>query len=224
MNKETIKNIFFSLLVFTITLSGLIVINSSKSNNTIIATKEFRPKEGNHPDSIPTKKISETKRRVIQRQQDKPSQVVIKGLGDYTESTLNEISSYVKKFYGYSCTVESSIQTCPEMYDENGTSLEVANCVKLLRREGIKMIYVTDENVVSDGMQLRGGTIWMSNTIILESTEHNKKTVLHEIGHTLGLSHCEDKNCLMSIYNDNYIVEDFCEKCKKTLKKDGKFQ
>lgn len=224
MNKETIKNIFFALLVCTITFVGLITTNPFKSNNSTNITKEFKTKEERPYDAIPPKKVSENKKRVIHSQHPKPSQVVIKGLGNYTESTLNEISSYVKKFYGYSCTVESSVQTCPEMYDDNGTSLEVENCVKLLRREGTKMIYVTDENVVADGMQLRGGTIWMSNTIILESTSYNKKTVLHEIGHTLGLSHCDDKNCLMSIYNDDYIVEDFCDKCKNILKDNGKFQ
>jgi archaemetzincin len=48
------------------------------------------------------------------------------------------------------------------------------------------------------------------------------KEVVHELGHSMGLPHCQDKRCVMvfstSINDVDYKGRDFCEGCKKVLK------
>ncbi len=49
------------------------------------------------------------------------------------------------------------------------------------------------------------------------------KTIVHEIGHSLGLPHCSDPNCIM--FFSNWLGDTdrkskfFCEKCKEKLVK-----
>jgi archaemetzincin len=50
-----------------------------------------------------------------------------------------------------------------------------------------------------------------------------RKTIIHEMGHNLGLVHCADDTCLMSETNGgiaelNKVGGDYCLKCKKKLK------
>lgn len=49
------------------------------------------------------------------------------------------------------------------------------------------------------------------------------KEAVHELGHTFGLRHCEDKFCVMHFSNcladTDLKGEDYCGKCKRKLKK-----
>ncbi len=220
MITERTKDILFVLTVLVLTISFLERKNIYKKFQTS-SKKEVEVTVNKVDTSVEHTSIKkEVKKTEVV---NKTKKVYVRGLGNYSDDDLNEVSSYIREFYGYKCEIEPSVETLPEMYSEDGTSLEVGKCIGKLKRENIKTIYVTNENIVSDGLELRGGTIWRTNTVILESTPHNKKTVLHEIGHTLGLNHCEDKNCLMSIYNDGYEVKDFCNNCKKNFKLNENF-
>ena len=145
--------------------------------------------------------------------------VYVKGLGKYDQKDINKVAEYVNKFFGYRCIIEEGVPTTTEMYF-NGSDLDVSQCIHKLNRNGIKTIYVTNENVVNKGQQIRGGTFLRCNTVIVEHTDYDETTVLHEVGHTLGLVHCDNPKCLMAINNDAEVTMDFCDKCKKRLEQD----
>ena len=126
------------------------------------------------------------------------------------------VEQYVNKFFGYKCIVEEGVPTTSKMY-YGGSDLDVSQCIFELNRHGVKTIYVTNENVVNKGQQIRGGTFLRCNTVIVEHTDYDETTVLHEVGHTLGLVHCDNLKCLMAINNDAEVTMDFCDKCKKRL-------
>ena len=50
------------------------------------------------------------------------------------------------------------------------------------------------------------------------------KEAIHELGHTMGLPHCDDRKCVMvfsnSIEGVDFKGKDFCERCSKALYKD----
>ncbi len=52
--------------------------------------------------------------------------------------------------------------------------------------------------------------------------ERVKKELLHELGHTFGLGHCQDRRCVMSFSNSVFEVDikgsDFCPRCKSLLR------
>jgi len=122
------------------------------------------------------------------------SAVRIKGLGNYNQKDVNKVAEYVNKFFGYKCIIEEGVPTTSKMY-YGGSDLDVSQCIFELNRHG--------------------------NTVIVEHTDYDESTVLHEVGHTLGLVHCDNPKCLMAINNDAEVTMDFCNKCKKRLENEN---
>jgi len=143
----------------------------------------------------------------------------IVGLGEYNQSDLVKAKKYVEEFYGFSCVVDGGVPTKPSMYIENSITLNVTQCLGELSVPGQKTIYVTKESLYSKewGM-LRGMTHMRGNTVVVKGGEHLQETVIHELGHTLGLGHCDNPQCIMAIHNDNEDTGQFCSKCKNQLK------
>ena len=161
------------------------------------------------------------KEKEVKQVQEKVETIVrVKGLGDFNQKDVNKIASYVTNFFGYKCVVEEGVPTTQKMYF-NSHDLDVSQCVFELNRHGVKTIYVTNQNLVNKGQQIRGGTFLRCNTVIVEHTDYDETTVLHEVGHTLGLVHCNNPKCLMAIDNDAEVTMDFCDKCKKRLENEN---
>lgn len=62
-----------------------------------------------------------------------------------------------------------------------------------------------------------------TNTKLLERTV---KESVHELGHTFGLKHCKNKDCVMNFSLNEYDIDDktqfFCTECSKILKTNGR--
>jgi archaemetzincin len=168
--------------------------------------------------------VDDSKTQTVANPVQTDKRIHIRGLGEFSEQDLQEISNYIEDFYKFDCVVESSVPSTKKMYMNNTDTLDVDNCIYELKRPNIKTIYVTSEKLVLKRQKIRGGTKLRGNTVIISSGEHNRETVIHELGHTLGLRHCDNLTCVMAIRNDEFDTEDFCNKCKKLLKENENIQ
>jgi predicted Zn-dependent protease len=55
------------------------------------------------------------------------------------------------------------------------------------------------------------------NIIVRTNNGFFQETFIHELGHLLGLNHCDDLSCIMATNNDDYDSGNFCKKCKRDL-------
>lgn len=70
------------------------------------------------------------------------------------------------------------------------------------------------------GLGYRPGNAAVASNFRLKNKSAFWKIVLHELGHTAGLSHCTVKTCLMRSaegHDHTSEVTDFCESCKNTF-------
>jgi predicted Zn-dependent protease len=139
----------------------------------------------------------------------------IRPLGDVSQSDLQYAAKVIYDFYGYRCNIKSKIPLTEEMGIEGTTQIiNGKNTISELK-EYKKTIFIVNKKIWWKE-ELRGLT---NGSIILASNDRKiiKETLIHEIGHTLNLYHCNDLTCIMAIHNDEYDSGDFCKKCKNLL-------
>jgi archaemetzincin len=144
----------------------------------------------------------------------------IRPLGNVDNSDLTEAVKYVEEFYGYKCKIALGVGITPTMKIKNTSDYingeEAMNELNSYRNT----IFIVDKRLWHNN-EVKGLTD--GTTIIVRGEkEWLKETLIHEIGHTLGLGHCDNLSCIMAINNDEYETGKFCNKCKRHLRKNKK--
>jgi hypothetical protein len=146
---------------------------------------------------------------------DTTSQVVyITGLGEYSQSDLEIASNAITEVYGFKCEIIDPTPTYDKLYTSDG-QIDVVTCSQLLNSTN-KTVYITNEYIFND--EIVSGTSTSNGNFVIVSNNFGtlKKTVIHEMGHTLGLDHCVE-TCIMGTRNRETCNGELCNDCKSKL-------
>lgn len=144
--------------------------------------------------------------------------IYIFGINNTSRDKLLKAEKIIKDFYKFNTIISDHNFELHKSYYKDYYN-KVIDCDVLVRDfvPNAKLIYITDEQMWGTNTSVRGYTTLGGNVIVSTSNEFMRETIIHEIGHTYGLSHCNDLTCIMAIYNDAYDSGTFCKKCKTEI-------
>lgn len=156
---------------------------------------------------------------------------------------IQECKTAIENYY--KCTVDIlPIKNLPqEAYYKPRNRYRADKLIRILRSEAPKkydrIIGLTNKDISTTkgehydwgilGLAFRPGKSCVVSTFRLKKNASQKKLLerlrkvsIHEFGHTLGLAHCDSKNCVMNdakgtIKTVDKAKEELCDKCKKKL-------
>ncbi len=166
----------------------------------------------------------------------------IQPLGDVSNEYILTVKKSIKSFYGYDCKVllqkkitNDIISKVTKRIEANRVLDKYNSEIHLLVLTEKDICYFKDKNRPEYGIFGLGGVKKNNNTCIVstcrlklgatkqKTLKRLEKVTLHEIGHNLGLYHCENnEKCMMSAARGTIKLVDnvkvwFCEKCREQL-------
>jgi len=144
--------------------------------------------------------------------------ITIYGVEDVPRERLYEAKRVLENFFGFTVYIEqrTAVITTKHFFNENR---EVLNAYKFVSSyEPInRVLYITNKKMYSSESYVRGYTLSYGKIILVKNNEFMEKTIIHEVGHTYGLKHCDEITCVMGTFNDKYDSGEFCKNCKSII-------
>lgn len=165
--------------------------------------------------------------------------IYIQPLGDVKENYVRIVKQSVESFYGYKCIINPKIDFTKDLLAASKTRYEASKILdKFHSKDNILLITEKDIACKKDqypewgilGLGYRPGTVCVISTFRMKRNvdedriiDRLKKVALHEVGHNLGLDHCnKDGRCMMNDANGTISQVDreliyLCPNCKRLI-------
>lgn len=162
-------------------------------------------------------------------------------LGNISEEILKLATNVLIKTYSLKVETTTGIDIPKGCYNSSRSQYLAEKILEVMKRKFEDGVFgICNVDLYAEGLNFIFGQAELSGRVAIISTcrlnpefyglrfnkklffERIEKESIHEIGHMLGLTHCNDKSCVMSFSNSILEVDrkskKLCEKCKLNLK------
>jgi len=168
--------------------------------------------------------------------------IVLVPLGDIDPGALQQLKGGLETVFGCPVQIDSTLSLPDDAFDRARSQYLSDNLLDLLRQHPHKSEHtlgVTGADIYTHGLNFLFGQADGVNRVALISLSRLKdedgavpegdkllyermlKEAVHELGHTLGLDHCEDAGCVMHFSNSLADTDVkggyFCGRCRPKL-------
>lgn len=167
--------------------------------------------------------------------------IYIKPLGQVNPTTIQVAKESIESFYGYQCRVLDRVEFTNDILAASKTRYEASKILGKYDSDNYTLI-LTEKDIACHkgqypewgifGLGMMPGKVCVVSTYRIKRGVNQekffdrlRKITLHEIGHNLGLNHCDyDLHCLMNDANGTIKQVDrekiwMCNNCKKQISK-----
>lgn len=161
-------------------------------------------------------------------------------LGKIPEQMLTEITEGLRSTFEVMTETSLPVGIPKEFYNSFRHQYAAPSVLNFLadKFKG-KTLGITDEDLYAEDLNFVFGQAQMSGSVSIVSihrlnpvfyrktpdiqlvTERSVKETIHEVGHMLGLRHCQNERCVMRFSNTIFDVDakskELCERCKRQL-------
>lgn len=172
--------------------------------------------------------------------------IAIQPLDDFDMSALNAVTTEISKVYDKHVILLDAIKIPATFINQETNKYSADSILKLLKElkndtiveiigltnhpifttKQLKDTQYLDDKIFGMGYQ-PGNTCVVSDYRFKTSNQSTyncrlRNVIVHEVGHNLGLAHCQNIKCIMSTENGRYENldlgnTDYCDKCKGKL-------
>ncbi len=165
----------------------------------------------------------------------------ISPLGNIDEKYIHFVQDRVSKFYGFKCVIDKRIPLTDDILAASGKRYEASKIIvkfnsnnNILLLTNVDIAHFNKKKNIPEygiiGLGFRPGKTCVVSTFRIKKGVSEKKMMerlekvsIHEVGHNLGLDHCDyDRECLMNDKKGKISQIDFesvwfCNKCSKQI-------
>jgi archaemetzincin len=160
-------------------------------------------------------------------------------IGEQDEMVIEHLSQELRAYLGSRVIIEGRIPAPEDAYDQRREQYQARSFLRLLGAfGGDRVLGVTDRDLYMSGLRFVFGQAEApGRTAVISMNRLNwgvdddaflercLKEAVHELGHTLGLGHCEDPDCVMhfsvSLADTDRKGHAYCAECSARLTKEG---